>query len=44
MSLWNQEIYYYNTKLDFEAEKLAKRLSRMLKEEKERKGKTGVVP
>lgn len=43
MSLWNQEIYYYNTKLDFEAEKLAKRLSRMLKEEKERKGKTGVV-
>ena len=43
MSLWNQEIYYYNTKLDFEAEKLAKCLSRMLKEEKERKGKTGVV-
>lgn len=43
MSLWNQEIYYYNTKLDFEAEKLAKRLSRMLKEEKERKGKTGVA-
>ena len=43
MILWNQEIYYYNTKLDFEAEKLAKRLSRMLKEEKERKGKTGVV-
>lgn len=43
MSFWNQEIYYYNTKLDFEAEKLAKRLSRMLKEEKERKGKTGVV-
>ena len=43
MSLWNQELYYYNTKLDFEAEKLAKRLSRMLKEEKERKGKTGVV-
>lgn len=43
MSLWNQEIYYYNTKLDFEAEKLAKRLSRMPKEEKERKGKTGVV-
>ena len=43
MSLWNQEIYYYNTKLHFGAEKLAKRLSRMLKEEKERKGKTGVV-
>ena len=24
MSLWNQEIYYYNTKLDFEAERKGK--------------------
>lgn len=43
MKVWNREIYYYDTSVEFETEKFAGRLLNMILEEMGRQGKTEVL-